>query len=1154
MADEPGVNFMVWQLFMLYEGEMAADGKTTEEAEVDQRAKSRVALEEANRLKGLISSNMEEMKASVLRISQDASESVNDLYTSVEAMEGSIRTAVSTLKDEAQNVMSSGAGNHKRLVQFSRAIPIFILTSYYVTYALFNGFRTAPSVWIGTIVAGSSYLILWLIVSFDDRRLKTTRGKIDRSIGYVRHGQGSLWATKRSMEPSLKRIREGLESAGTKGQVLLSSVRNYVPHLEDFYSNEARLSHQEVFKTSLRNSLEEYQVEYSLKVDELFKRTSPVTDTEIEWLDYYSGRLSKIVHIPSEIIRLMYFDYVGDEENLKNVWELLRKSESSISSLSALLVSHRLGVKLNLDGDGVSAYGAIEQIAKSLSPFRISLFNEKYSSFIGEFTREKRDVVESLRDYQVKISQYSERRIDEFIPSNMGNPKRLQELFEFVSEELELPIRIVEIACYERQGDIQNRLKTWDKLRKDVPTLGALTALLVERRLIDVPSQYASSVDELKAFVARLFPSLHDFTLPQIRETVRLSFSDYELQKGQIFRTLKLNNIVLNDEDRDEFARWLPTDVSPNNVCSWLGAKTKIPTSTLLLFYWDYAQNSVMRKQHFLSMIDSGEMAGLSQVIFEHRIIPIAEQDAINAEITISNIELVISQMPDYDRTELQSSFQTYNFILNNSQELLTFLKEGELVGLALHLKFQTVVDLVSRTDGGELQNLVSVAKFLLSCEDSTIAVPEVWLYPIVYASLALFLASRGNSLIFETCTRCSATQGATKLLYQVSRMNDREESLGKSDRMSVRSIFEKTIDKTFDDYQYLEQFQLELSMGHLFPKISLMLINRLESIDKKIADKQELEEKLSTFEGAMSTFLSSRLQANVVLEALRMQLITAYMITNPSRSDVISGIIDDELPKVCDKLAEQDTDYQDFSLISEETLGHSTRVGIVPFGMEFDKFASLFEQAFQMSVSHHIGVGSSSKRSATDYSSNLIRIFPSEAYFKRVGGQRKEEAAMAEDHPIAVISRLVLKNYGTIEGLELIASIKGEADKTIAMRSLLDTFFDTTSTIYLMGENKLKDLLGGSIFVEYIKEGRFDDDLMAAYNCKTRSSLALTVHRIANCGETHESSVKSRFQSELLRASRKVGARLPRGEVSVLADTIFQILFDIGFVLTGIQ
>ncbi len=95
------------------------------------------------------------------------------------------------------------------------------------------------------------------------------------------------------------------------------------------------------------------------------------------------------------------------------------------------------------------------------------------------------------------------------------------------------------------------------------------------------------------------------------------------------------------------------------------------------------------------------------------------------------------------------------------------------------------------------------------------------------------------------------------------------------------------------------------------------MLEARLQTIHHAVKERNEIEQKFQQYDEAFSTLLETKSlletkfkTTNVVLESLQMNLVKAYVVTNPSQADVITGVIA-QMPNVCSELARGDSTHK---------------------------------------------------------------------------------------------------------------------------------------------------------------------------------------------------------------------------------------------------
>ena len=650
----------------------------------------------------------------------------------------------------------------------------------------------------------------------------------------------------------------------------------------------------------------------------------------------------------------------------------------------------------------------------------------------------------------------------------------------------------------------------------------------------------------------KIVEPLQDFTLNTAQESVRKSFDEVEDLKEIFLRTIS-GKIILDESQRREFDQWLPTEIKPSSIANWLAATTEVPHSIFLLFYYDYTQDRKNRKLEFDEIRRDDNVEDLARILLEKRFIKLSRSETQEVEGSIRNLSSLLLQIEDYDRSEIQSMFSTYNQLLNFTRGLVDFCVNQEVVTGGLAPTFDQVLDAVGFEEKETLVRQELILNGILTEHGPRELKAPEWFEHVVRATLTFYLVSRQDTLSPVACTTAGSDDMAARILYQFSRVNEDEEQKGALVRTKFGTIIRRTVDGTFTDYEYLESFQKELVGGFMYFRISHMLEARLQTIHHAVKERNEIEQKFQQYDEAFSTLLETKFKTtNVVLESLQMNLVKAYVVTNPSQADVITGVIA-QMSNVCSELARGDSThkgdprYKDFVLTSERSFGKATRIGIVPFGMEFKEFSDLFEKAFQTTVRKNVGAGA--KHTPSEYAGNVIRIFPSSAYFKRVEGLPQEGPKSDKDDPINIITELVMKYYKHLEKFELMASLHGDPEKIVAMKRLLSTSIDESTSLYLMAEDQFS-AIAGSKFYDDLRVGKVDQDLMASFRMDTRSELALAVFKGSGRNSENISVVRTKIAESVDAFASKTGARL--GEKSTMvSNVIFQILFDTGFLLS---
>lgn len=1120
----------------------AAEEEVAKSLEVSARAKANVEGNAAELAASLTKSNEE-----VVSKEQEFAREVNSANTSFESMKVKTSDSVNYIEKIAGGVSGNLQAQYESLKFASRVVPVATGIVYYLIYLAEFGLAYNNFAFGGIGIALPLALVLKVLLDRSQNEIQNSRIGLTRQFASTRQELGGFLNLRLQTQPNLKRARDSFTKAAAYGGLILSTLRDYIPALEAHYNARERMNNQLKFINSLRNSLVWYGFDVSGKLNDYLSMFGPDTNSAEEWIKEASEHLESMMGVPGTLIALMYFDYTGDLENKKNIWGAISTSESLIGQLSRVLISNGV-VNTDYVEKDLERYGAVEKIIDEEIPFGLDSFRDKYNTYYFDLVREKLTAIDGLREYGTKISFTSEQRIKRFMPESLEQDKRLEQLFAAAAKETDVSSDVVQLAYFEREAEIQKRDQAWMRIKNQDNGLSTFVAKLIVDKLVDVPSHNIADMEKLRKFIEDALKREDSFTLASAKRRVQIAFDNLESEK-ETFLRLMSSRILLSEPDRKEFAEWLPERVSPEETAKWVQQRTGIPDYVMLLLYFDYIQDSRSRKAQFDSMRDVGKMRELSRTMLERNFIQLAEP--VEVKRAIPNLTSLLMKLEDFDRPTIQSKFSTYNQLMDYATDVVEFLKEQQMIEQKGRISFEDVLDSVNLTETNPTRQYQLILGKIVRSYGSNVFNSSDWHEPILAATLALYLVARELSLSRPACKSAGSNDKASRILYQYSRVNDEEQQRGATVRTPFGKIVNLTIDGTYTDYEYLIPFKEELvSAGFLYPRISHLLHARLDLIDKNIGDRKKLEATIKKHATAANTFLESKLNANVILESLRMQLINAYMITNPSLGDVITGIIDVALPQACKELGKTDASYKNLVLLSEDSLGRGTRIGIVPFQMDFDKFSKLFETAFHLAVEKHRAAGAT--RPPEEFSGNVIRVFPSDAYFKQVEGKPLAAGVLSQNHPVQIIRRLVLRYYGAVENLELIASLQGKAQNKLAMRSLLTTFFDIETRIFLWAETQFNGVVGGSQFIDYIKDGPFDQELWAGFGCQTRSQLALTIFDTSGRDEANSNLVKQRMKPEIERIAKQSGARLDDAQVDNVTSIAYQVLYDMGWVLRG--
>jgi hypothetical protein len=969
----------------------------------------------------------------------------------------------------------------------------------------------------------------------------------------------SFSGRKLELDSDLKSPKTGISVALNLVQKIAGNLRGYIPVLDQYYSSRERITRQQEFVITMKNALRGYGILLQGAVEEYLRWFGPPTDSESEWLNKCAPDLSRKVGISPVILTLAYADFTGDQQLLKNAWSEISKSKSRISELSKLLV-HGGVLEAEYMNELSDSYGAIDDLISSQDTFTLESFRTSYYDFYVELVREKRSLLDALRTYRVKIDLGSEDSIRKFVPESPESLQRLESLFSIAAEKIGLPVEIISVAYYEREAEIGRRVHSWERLRRKSEALQEFVTLLIDNGIVDVPTHYKTERTGLIAYVLQLLDSSQDFTLQGASQQIRASLGALDLSKNHFLLALSYFRIAISESDRLEFNAWFPTRHDNSGLAAWLSGRTGIPEAIMLLFLHSYLQSVNERKALFAILKDKNLTPTLAKVLLQNGIITKPGSVSVDSErLVASNLSLLLEQEDDFNPIRLQSTFHTSYRLLEYSRSILEFLTGHQLVPKGSETDFASILHFSKGgLDGPILVKLRLFVKEFLRTSAHTFLSTDEWLSAATSACLAIFLDSHGDLLKIYACREAAVSEKSVRIIYQFIKVSEENEQKGGRHETRLLDVIANVIEERFKSYEHIAAFAEELTSGYLYPKISLLVNARLNGIQKQIEhlgqDKRRLEETLQKVSEAVRDFLNSELQQDVILESLNMQLVAAYMITSSSLEAIFTDVVDRYLPRVCEELAKNDSGYSQLLILAKKTSGgKSTRLGIVPFGMDFEEFSKRFDNVFRQAVHQLLANRNHPLEEAESFSANVLRVYPSDVFFKRVEGIIALGGTISEDHPVNVVRNLVIDRYGPVQNLELIASLRRGESKTIVMRSVLKTLFDTRTSIYMIAKSQLQPLLGASKIVDMLESGQFDRELLGEYGYETFTGLAVDMYRNHSRGtDAIRSDLRQRLRENIESITKRGGARPEADQITGIEEATFAALFNVGAVLEG--
>ena len=413
----------------------SAQAKAKVETRVDELTRSLTSAD------GELSAKEKEIESNIGTANQAIASMQESAKSSVKKIEVGVIDASRKLDEAFDNL---------RLT--ARVVPIVVLAAYYAVYLAEYGVAYNPSVYGGIAIAAVLALLFKVILDRISLNLKTAESLAIEQMKTTRQGLGGFLATRLGMEPNLKRVKDNFTRAAGYGQVILSSMRDYIPALEKAYATRDRMNRQLTFVKSLRNALVTYGFEIKGTTNDYLSSFGPLTESTNEWLDEATRKLEPMLGVTQPLLSLMFLDYVGDSEGKKNTWIVISSNPALIRELSKTLISNSV-VNTEYVEKNLEKYGAIEELIAGNKPFSLDSFKIVYTQYYVDYAREKRTTIDALRMYRIDVSERMETALLKYVPETFLENERKQQLSAEAAKLAVVPVDIVRLAYFERTSE-----------------------------------------------------------------------------------------------------------------------------------------------------------------------------------------------------------------------------------------------------------------------------------------------------------------------------------------------------------------------------------------------------------------------------------------------------------------------------------------------------------------------------------------------------------------------------------------------------------------------------------------------------------------------------------------------------------------------------
>lgn len=1003
-----------------------------------------------------------------------------------------------------------------------------VIIFYFFYFILFNG-RLEIQASLGLI------LVFWefIVIRYVLETIKSRIEELEQQLGSIKtNAVSNLSKAAGSNNLQLIKINEVKEKQTTVShylKVAANLMKNYDPTVQALYSDREMVKNQKDFALSLKNSLKYYGFNITEKVDRYLLNFYSDNNSEPQWISEACNDLAINFGFPHQILKLAYADYGGDSQLLRNIWQEIRENELLLDGLiRALLLNGK--ITNTIKSAPISTNEGFRDLVLQFDIFTLDSFKQAYQLFFYDVIIVNHLIIDALRKYGFSV----EEKVIRNLKVNTFDVTLIpEEIIGNYSKAMALPDLFIKLIYFESKGDVLNKAQAWNRIINDDDNASKFIDLLLSQSKLAIDPSYVNC-GNINQFCTSQLKHINNYSLDEVNRVISFTLIEFKIMKRDFFEALEPFEL-LDSSQISKFNNLLIGEDSDSRFAEVISANTGLKKEVIQLLYFDKIDNRKLKSIIFRTVIENNYLDQLSWVLLRHpdlRNITEHHRDLISKAIPsfLNNVE-------EFNAKKIISSIHGFSKLIYFTIDLECLLLEE---GFPIDAKAISISDALKKAgfanNDGPLSQLMVIANYVISSAKVDYF-GEDWCDSITLSCLTYYLCLKRDEHRSESCRLTASDNRACQILYHMVLVREKEEGKAKNVGTPLSEIIGEVVHGKPSEGEYIQSFTRELESGYLYMRIGNLVQARLDVIQGVVekADRSAvLAEKLGKMRRAVDTFLHSQLNNNYVIRALNTQIISAYIITTSSRERVITKIVDDA---ICNN-----SDYNNIIFMKKGS-GKSTRIGLVPFNMDFDTFSKRFDEIFRNEVRkiHSEPQGGY----CSNYSLNLIRVFPSDDYFKPIGGTENIE------DPISQIRGLILDNYGEVQTLQLLATVDEKESKNYAFGHIINQLF-CDSTIYLLAEDKFLNITNDEYILKILNSKGLSSDLSTLYGCSGIVQLASKLYSIYQLGTDREKEETYTEFHKHLSGFMPSDNKRRSTDIENVQKITFEILLEIGGVINA--
>lgn len=962
------------------------------------------------------------------------------------------------------------------------------------------------------------------------------------------------------------------EETNKRFDTLVANIRKFIPILDHIYQNEEKERLLDTFRTTMYNALKRYGFRDLQPIGKYLINFIDPFDLEAKWVDKASIDVAQSLKTNAELIKLAYYDFKPNIEYFRNSWIKVVNDESIFRMLIEQLTSSKiLGTKF---GSGLlreTEYARKRLLKDHPDGLTLEKLVSYFNKTFGELWALKDTVSRMIIDYHFRNTNTIIEQVSLYSPSENDKNWR-DDALNYISKiaNISIPVLSLFLSGYNSIGWIES---PWPSIREHKDQLEELTKHLIENKLLSLPEQYYNNTNQLESLiglVSSIIGKTIEYSLRDERERVLRELTRLADIKQLFIQSLGRVGLALSKSDTKEFLEWIPIEITDREVGSHLAELLGINFLYCLHFYYTFLGESKKSLLILTKISEKKLIPDFADFLVSRNNVKLYNEK--NKEEEVSNLSYLIEKRGAVDQ---DISYQHYrlNEIYQEYKRIAVFLSEQfELTSNKPN--FNEVVDMFIGDNVTEKEQIIQRLMNTLMHQINSEGEFKMSQESIEIAAIALYEVNYKGSERHWACQQAYYDDDARNLLYLYVKSFDDLDRGNIENPQTLGAILKVYDPSQIKDNDQVQRFSNELKKDEIPSRISKLYRDDLRSIDHTLRTsglEKQLDETLNELQGSNSfmDFMDLKLPYNLFVESLNMQLVSAYMITTKGKRNerIIGEVVDRYLPRALKDVMSQEglEGHADLLLTptekSEKTiLGKNVRVGLVPFNMTFERFAELYRKAYEGAVDRYLSVQKEGFENSGTYFANLIRIFPSNRFFKPLGRNIVESTEEKSDDPIYAVRTIMAERFKRSQTLEIVAALGNRGDKSIALSQMLVFVLDTYGSIYKFIERDLErnEELHESIsatMLNWLRKKGIDNELISSYKKSGISDLCVYVYEELSKKELNSGAInfKNNFHETFINLIHKF-KNLNEIVKDNLANVVLNRLFDLGKLLIGIR